>query len=438
MQSYCAVENPFKVLKQIITMISRLFGFSRKKSRNVRRLDNPIKVLRFSGDYLIIKRGLQIGLQDLNRAMSEFEDICTHQVFTIKPYDWKQLILSGEVISTNGKYWHERSKTWLNPIIFEFEDDFAQLNRLEYSKEYLKQLPAIFDLVKPDLVHIHGSHLRVHTQAARIAKQIGATVVCTWHGSGAIKDSLLHIHRQTEKFVDFALGVCKDGLQIFEKPSKSKVIYGVDTCKFSDSTLVQKVRGPNWDKSFVFFYPACYSSQKNQLQLISEFKKLIDDGFDVRLHCMGQTHDRDELYYYSVFRLVQELKLNDKVLLSDYENQSVVRNWYYDSDCVVLPSIGEGRSRTMIEAFSCGCLVIASDDAGMLDNMSYNQKICAVGFNSNNKGELYDAMRLVVSDSSRFQDLGIRAKRFAEQELNIEKCAREHYDLYKSILIKNT
>lgn len=94
----------------------------------------------------------------------------------------------------------------------------------------------------------------------------------------------------------------------------------------------------------------------------------------------------------------------------------------------VLPSVGEVFPMTLLEAFTAGTPVVATDSLGIAELCrEYNAAVITNG----QPEELARAVKSILDDSVFAEALRAGAQRLLESELNIESVARQLEDLYQ-------
>ncbi|MDI6782589.1 MAG: glycosyltransferase family 1 protein [bacterium] len=74
---------------------------------------------------------------------------------------------------------------------------------------------------------------------------------------------------------------------------------------------------------------------------------------------------------HSIFRLVEELKLQEQTLFTDYVPEEDLPFFYNSASVFVYPSLYEGFGLPVIDAMACGIPVITSDTSSMPEIVSY-------------------------------------------------------------------
>jgi glycosyltransferase involved in cell wall biosynthesis len=133
-------------------------------------------------------------------------------------------------------------------------------------------------------------------------------------------------------------------------------------------------------------------------------------------------------YYESLFELIKELKLEDKVILPGYVPDEDLPSLYNAADLFCFPSLYEGFGFPPLEALSCGTPVIASDnssipevvgDAGVLLPID-DEKVWA------------DNIVKVLTDNNLRQKLSEAGLKQA-QKFSWAKTARETVKVYEEV-----
>lgn len=125
---------------------------------------------------------------------------------------------------------------------------------------------------------------------------------------------------------------------------------GHPVCPSSDSKKQRKsLDGKN------IVYIARYDSDKNQLDALNVFIKVLEKVPGARMHFYGS----GERYRRVLVDMVNQHNLNDKVLIHGFSEN--VNKIYQDSDVSISTSIREGFSLAVLESLSNGCPVIAYD-----------------------------------------------------------------------------
>ena len=132
--------------------------------------------------------------------------------------------------------------------------------------------------------------------------------------------------------------------------------------------------------------------------------------------------------------LVETLGLLQNVAFLGHVNNT--KDYLLASDAFVLPSNAEGMSNSLVEAFACGCCIIATD-------IPSNREICGDNLNSllftaGDTLGLSDLLRTVFENPERASILGKAARAFAEERLTLERMVDQYLECYSAIMGNKT
>lgn len=105
---------------------------------------------------------------------------------------------------------------------------------------------------------------------------------------------------------------------------------------------------------------ARYVPYKRHHDLLLAISRLVNEGHDISLVCIG----RDHVGKSWIEEEVKNLKLTNFVKFLDPLPQLDLVNLYYNSDVLVLPSYNEAIGMVVPEAMACGLPTITSDTVG--------------------------------------------------------------------------
>ena len=116
-------------------------------------------------------------------------------------------------------------------------------------------------------------------------------------------------------------------------------------------------------------YLGGFSPHKNLPLLLSVFRSITDraEYADVRLALVGETQEAFASVFSDVSRLIVELGLTDRVIVTGFLPDMDVVELLNMATVLVLPSLIEGFGLPAIEAAACGCPVIATQESPLPD-----------------------------------------------------------------------
>jgi glycosyltransferase involved in cell wall biosynthesis len=126
--------------------------------------------------------------------------------------------------------------------------------------------------------------------------------------------------------------------------------------------------------------------------------------------------------------------------LSTWKENGLVELWGYRNDMenvlsnatiVVLPSYREGFPKILVEAASCGRVIITTDVPGCRD--AIEKDVTGLLVPVRNTKALAKAVSELLNDPSRCKKMGIAGRERAERLFDIKKIVVEHINIYKQI-----
>jgi glycosyltransferase involved in cell wall biosynthesis len=151
------------------------------------------------------------------------------------------------------------------------------------------------------------------------------------------------------------------------------------------------------DQDVVYLFVGKLEPRKAPDLLIEAFKGV--DSVKTRLIVVGT----------GVMESWLRAQASDRVQFVGFQNQSAISHWYAASDVLVLPSSsGETWGLVINEAMASGLPIIASDKVGAAMDLVAHERNGYV-FKSGDPVSLADAMRRMIADSSRLEEMGKRS-----------------------------
>lgn len=156
------------------------------------------------------------------------------------------------------------------------------------------------------------------------------------------------------------------------------------------------------DKKIILF-SAKYIVKKRPMDLLQAVNQLQQE--DILLVMMGEGELRKEMEIF-----IKEYKLENKVLLTGFVNQSEIGHYYKSADVFVMCSgLGENWGLSVNEAMNFDLPVIVSETSGCSYDLVEIGKNGFV-FNTGDVKELSDCLEKVLSDSAIRTAMGKRSK----------------------------
>ncbi|MEO8665929.1 MAG: glycosyltransferase family 4 protein [Ignavibacteria bacterium] len=228
--------------------------------------------------------------------------------------------------------------------------------------------------------------------------------------------------------------------EIFEKSkiSMNKVVeipYSVDIKKFSplssDAKKEMRRKLNIWSDGMIILFVGGINIRKGVHLLLEAFLNVEKKFPEVRLLIAGPTYKYDKKYISDLKDKIRASGIEDKIILRE-DNISNVDEYMQSSDIFVLPSKQEGFPISILEAMSCGLVVIGSD-IPEIARAQIKEGVDGYVFNSGDPEKLAEVIEKVLKDRECFNRLGSEARKKAVANWSTEKVDSSYRELYRSI-----
>lgn len=215
-------------------------------------------------------------------------------------------------------------------------------------------------------------------------------------------------------------------------PSEYRVIHnGINT----DLLTANGPRINNWlkDHKRIILFAGRHDSRKGIGDLINAFNISIKSGIDdIRLKITGKGEMTEDLR-----KMVNELGLQKLVEFVGVLPYPKLVEAYRTADVVVAPSTGgEGFNRTIIEARSCGCLVVCTNIEGQ--NEAIGKDLAPFMAKPRNPRNLARKIMEVLNlPEKKKQEIRKRGRDDVKSRFDWKNIAEEHINFYESMIFKN-
>jgi glycosyltransferase involved in cell wall biosynthesis len=232
-------------------------------------------------------------------------------------------------------------------------------------------------------------------------------------------DHVIAISEHTQQDVMRVTGVPRERVSV--------VHHGVDTAVFhperreGEAEIVRRVAG---ERPY-FLYVGGYDQRKRVPELIDAFARRAGE-IDQALVIVGHMTARNEASLTSV---IASSGMKERVLLAGFVPPEHLPALYRRADAHVMPSTYEGFGMTIVEAFACGCPVIAAD-ASSIPEIAGGAALFVPPGDDDALGE---AMVRVGSDEALRRSLSARGLERAAR-FTWERCAAETLRVYREVL----
>lgn len=225
---------------------------------------------------------------------------------------------------------------------------------------------------------------------------------------------------------------------IREESTFSYMPNGVDLNEFyvADNEVVRnyKLKYGLDENKFVMLCPRRWAPTKGIIYLIKAIAILkntnIADKFQVVF--IGNDYEDYPEYKEEILKFIKENNLEKYIKLLgniEYENMSKVT---MASDIIVIPSLMEAVSLSMLESMACGKIVVGSNTGGIPEVIKDKEN----GFLVNKADEvsLADTLQNVIGNYEKFKYINIEARETVEKEYGWEVIAKKVEEIYLKVL----
>jgi glycosyltransferase involved in cell wall biosynthesis len=303
--------------------------------------------------------------------------------------------------------------------------------RLFSSIKSIYKLYKLFKLERPDILHVHTP---IASILGRIAGKFAKVpvIIYTAHGfyfhdnMASIKYKLiLNIEKYMAKFfTDFiftqsaedASTAMKNGFAASERVLC--IGNGVDVLSKFNPKEIDREQTDRLNEEFgiseqniIITFIGRLVSEKGIVELLEAFAKIEDDN--VKLLIVGDVDQgcRDQ----STKNLIlNRYKYNKNIIFTGFRDD--INNILYRTDVFCLPSYREGMPRTIIEAMSMECAVIATDIRGCREEVIDGKTGFLVKLQSSN--DIQNKLEMLIHNKGLLNSMKAEGRKRAEEHYN--------------------
>tara|TARA_X000000368_G_scaffold123152_1_gene96543 strand:- start:543 stop:1676 length:1134 start_codon:yes stop_codon:yes gene_type:complete len=158
--------------------------------------------------------------------------------------------------------------------------------------------------------------------------------------------------------------------------------------------------------NFKILFIGSITDRKKPHLIIEALPKLNDDK--VELHLVGPTPNHK--YLDELREKIISNKLEDRVYIHGTKSRDEVKEFYSESNLMILPSVSEGLARVIFESQVTACPVLVTDAPGMQDIVIDGQT--GYVFESNDLKTMIEKIDYIIKNYSEATAVGKNAKDF--------------------------
>ena len=270
--------------------------------------------------------------------------------------------------------------------------------------------------IKPDIIQVQGLHMAVPAVLAK--KILGVPYVISGQGSDVYTSWPFKktISKRGLKNTDTLIALTenmKETMQKFFNKKIEVVPNGIDTERFNlnKRESCEKLGLDHEQKIIIFI---------GRLEPVKGLKYLIEAisilKTDLNLVVVGDGSEK-----HSLKLLVNDLKLEDKVIFTGKISNEKIPEYLTASDVFVLPSLSEGFPVVLLEAMAAGLPIVTTRKGGLPEIIE--DKVNGFLVNPGSPEELADKINLVLKD-----------EKLAEKISRVNKEKSKTYNLKNIVL----
>lgn len=338
--------------------------------------------------------------------------------------------------------------------------DFCSLIRRAYDPQQLKFLRQLFFLTKTAIKSInskewedfdifHGHIYSSGLAAYLLGKKRSVRIINTIHGSyykhwkhltknrfvaGLYRSMERRLAPLLTKICHYQIHTDYEFANLVRSWSKPKfhdkiltVLNGVDTKKFNSNVK------PNEklidEKGPIIMTTRRLVVKNGVLFLIKAFKKIIEEFPTSKLIIIGDGPEK-----LTIQREVQNLNLESNIELIGMLPNSIIPSYLSAADVVVVPSIVEASSISVLEAMAMRKPVVASDIPGIREISNYGKNCVLVP--SMNPAEIANGTLEILQSNEKAEEIAKNGNEEILQHYSWEKKAEEIEQIYLRALEK--
>ena len=292
-----------------------------------------------------------------------------------------------------------------------------------------------------DILHLHDFRGFQSLVAHHYAKKHGLPYVLQAHGEIPRIAQKQMLKKMFDLFIGYkilrdaskVIAVTKTEAEQYESMSVSEdkieiIPNGIDLSEFENLPKRGEFRGKNSlnDSQKIILYLGRLNKIKGLDLLARAFAGLSRDLDNARLVVVGP----DDGYLSTLGKIIEELKIKDKVLFTGPLYGKDRLGAYVDADVYVLSSIYEIFGVTVLEAYACGTPVIVTDRCGIAEWVGNNAGYVV----QHDQEQLQHALLHILGDIKMRREFGEKGKLLVRERFNWEKIADQVENLYERVL----
>jgi glycosyltransferase involved in cell wall biosynthesis len=319
-------------------------------------------------------------------------------------------------------------------------DNFIISSEKAFDFSKWKQVKALMQEEKIDLVHIHGT--RATSNIYWAAKNLNLPVIYTIHGWSFHNDQPPLVKKgrimfekwitnKTNCNISVSVSNQKTGKEIMPKFNSVVIHNGIDLKKFNPVSNERKNLRADLkiaDDAIVICFIGRMTQQKDPLNLIKAFQEVLKSNPKAVLLMVGDGEIKAD-----AIQLAKKLCIEKSIIFENFRND--IPDVLYSSDIYCLPSLWEGFPIGLLEAMAMGKPVVATTVDGSVEIIENGKNGMLI--EPQDIPMLAGAINNLINDKALKDQLGQAARQTIINEFDVCKMTKKIEDVYTNVLSKN-
>lgn len=308
----------------------------------------------------------------------------------------------------------------------------------------IKAIKGVIEDLKPDLIHAITIKPVLYTGLALKAVKKDIPFIAAISGLGYVFTAKAFRAKVTKfiasAFYKVALSQ-KLKTVIFQNTSDEAILTRVAKLNGTDKVLI---KGSGADLSVYRFEP---ENQAPPLKVAMACRLLKEKGvyqYIEAARVVKRTHSDVEFLLIGTPDLenpnsVKQTEIDTWVkegVINYLGHRNDIPDVFSSSSIVCLPSFyGEGVPKVLIEAAACGRAIVTTDNPGCRDAVIEGKTGLTVPVRDSKK--LAEALTQLIENTELRLSMGLKARKFAEQEFDVNSVVDKHLEIYSALLARS-
>ncbi|MFY8285223.1 glycosyltransferase family 4 protein [Pseudoalteromonas sp. SSMSWG5] len=307
----------------------------------------------------------------------------------------------------------------------------------------VREIKQILEKVKPDVVHAITIKPVLYTGLALKAISANVPFVAAISGLGYVFTANTLRAKVTKVIASVFYKVAlsqKIKIVIFQNTSDEAILTEVTKLKIADKVLI---KGSGADLSVYDFKPENVGQSPKVVMACRLLKEKGVYQFIEAARIVKATYPNIEFLLVGTPDLenpntVKQAEIDNWVkegIVNYLGHRNDIPDVFSSSNIVCLPSFyGEGVPKVLIEAAACGRAIVTTDNPGCRDAVIEGKTGLTVPVRDSSK--LAEAITQLIENTNVRLNMGQQARKFAEQEFDVNSVVDKHLEIYSSLLAR--